>query len=38
MGMRQARFFGMAMVKFQAFMTAAAYNLQRYMTLAAAAR
>lgn len=38
MGMRQARFFGLEMVKFQAFMTAAAYNLQRYMTLAAAAR
>jgi hypothetical protein len=37
MGMRQARFFGLAMVQFQAFMTAAAYNLQRYMTLAAAA-
>lgn len=37
MGMRQARFFGLAMVQFQAFMTAAAYNLQRHMTLAAAA-
>ena len=37
MGMRQARFFGLAMTRFQAFMTAAAYNLQRYMTLAAAA-
>jgi len=37
MGMRQARFFGVAMVRFQGFMTAAAYNLQRYMTLAAAA-
>lgn len=36
MGMRQARFFGLAMVRFQAFMTAAAYNLQRYITLAAA--
>ena len=33
MGMRQARFFGMYMVQFQAFMTAAAYNLQRYITL-----
>ena len=38
MGMRQAKFFGIEMVRFQAFMTAAAYNLQRYMTLAAAAR
>ena len=37
MGMRQARFFGMEMVKFQAFMTAAAHNIQRYMTLASAA-
>lgn len=37
MGMRQARFFGLHMVQFQAFMTAAAYNLQRYFTLAAAA-
>jgi hypothetical protein len=37
MGMRQARFFGMHMVQFQAFMTAAAYNLQRYFTLVAAA-
>lgn len=33
MGMRQARFFGMHMVQFQAYMTAAAYNLQRYITL-----
>ena len=33
MGMRHARFFGMYMVQFQAFMTAAAYNLQRYITL-----
>lgn len=36
MGMRHARFFGMHMVEFQAFMTAAAYNLQRIMTLKAA--
>lgn len=36
MGMRQARFFGLAMVQFQAFMTAAAYNLQRFITLSAA--
>jgi hypothetical protein len=33
MGMRHARFFGKYMVQFQAFMTAAAYNLQRYVTL-----
>lgn len=33
MGMRHARFFGMYNVQFQAFMTAAAYNLQRYITL-----
>jgi hypothetical protein len=33
MGMRHARFFGMHMVQYQAFMTAAAYNLQRLMTL-----
>lgn len=33
MGMRHARFFGMHMVQFQGFMTAAAYNLQRLMTL-----
>jgi hypothetical protein len=36
MGMRQARFFGLHRVEFQAHMTAAAYNFQRYMTLAAA--
>lgn len=36
MGMRHARFFGMHMVEFQAYMTAAAYNLQRIMTLMAA--
>lgn len=36
MGMRQARFFGMHMVEFQAHITAAAYNFQRYMTLKAA--
>lgn len=36
MGMRQGRFFGLAMVQFQAFMTAAAYNLQRFITLSAA--
>ena len=35
MGMRQGRFFGLAMVQFQAFMTAAAYNLQRFITLSA---
>jgi len=35
MGMRHARFFGMHMVQFQAYLTAAAYNLQRYMTLTA---
>ncbi len=33
MGMRQARFFGMHMAEFQGFLTAAAYNLQRYATL-----
>jgi hypothetical protein len=33
MGMRHARFFGMYNVQFQSFMTAAAYNLQRYITL-----
>lgn len=33
MGMRHARFFGMHMVQFQAFMTSAAYNLQRLITL-----
>lgn len=37
MGMRQARFFGLHMAQFQAYMTAAAYNLQRYFTLKAAA-
>jgi IS5 family transposase len=36
MGMRQARFFGLYRVQFQACMTAAAYNLQRYFTLIAA--
>jgi IS5 family transposase len=36
MGMRHARFFGMHRVQFQAYMTAAAYNLQRYITLKAA--
>lgn len=35
-GMRHARFFGMRKVQFQAFMTAAAYNLQRLFTLTAA--
>jgi IS5 family transposase len=35
MGMRHARFFGMLKVQFQAFMTAAAYNLQRLFTLTA---
>jgi len=40
MGMRHARFFGMHMVQFQAFMTSAAYNLQRLITMStrAAAR
>lgn len=33
MGMRHARFFGMYNVQFQALMTAASYNLQRYITL-----
>lgn len=37
MGMRHARFFGMHKVQFQAFMTAAACNLQRFFTLAPAA-
>ncbi len=37
MGMRHARFFGMFKVEFQAFLTAAAYNLQRYATLRAQA-
>lgn len=35
MGMRHARFFGMHMVQFQAYMTAAAYDLQRIITLSA---
>ena len=35
MGMRQARFFGMHRVQAQAHMTAAAYNLQRCITLLA---
>lgn len=35
-GMRHARFFGMHCVQFQAFMTAAAYNLQRIFTLTSA--
>lgn len=35
MGMRHARFFGLLNVQFQAFMTAAAYNLQRCFTLLA---
>lgn len=35
MGMRHARFFGMHKVQFQAYMTAAAYNLQRLFTLTA---
>lgn len=35
LGMRHARFFGMQKVQFQAFMTAAAYNLQRLFTLTA---
>lgn len=38
MGMRHARFFGMHMVQFQAFMTSAAYNLQRLITLSTRAR
>ena len=33
MGMRHARFFGMHMVQAQAHLTAAAYNIQRYITL-----
>lgn len=36
MGMRRARYFGMHMVQFQAHMVAAAYNVQRYITLMAA--
>ncbi len=35
MGMRHARFFGLHKVQYQAFMTAAAYNLQRLFTLIA---
>lgn len=38
MGMRHARFFGMHMVQFQGFMTAAAYNLQRIITLSVGVR
>lgn len=37
MGMRHARFFTMKKVQLQAYMVAAAYNLQRVMTLMAAA-
>lgn len=37
MGMRHARFFSIRKVQFQAFMTAAAYNLQRLFTLKATA-
>jgi len=33
MGMRHARFFGMHLVQYQAYLTAAAYNLQRVFTL-----
>lgn len=33
MGMRHARFYGMQMMQFQAYMTSAAYNLQRLFTL-----
>ncbi len=35
MGLRQARFFSKEMVQFQAYLTAAAYNLQRIFTLTA---
>ena len=35
-GLRQARYFGQAPTQFQAFMTAAAYNLQRIATMLAA--
>ena len=35
-GLRVARYFGQAHTQFQAFMTAAAYNLQRIATLLAA--
>lgn len=37
MGMRNARFFTMKRVQLQAYMVAAAYNLQRFFTLRAAA-
>jgi len=37
MGMRHARFFGLLASQFQAFMTSAAYNLQRYITVLVAA-
>jgi len=37
-GMRHARFFGMKRTQMQAFFVAAAYNLQRIITLQAAAR
>jgi len=37
-GLRAARYFGQKMTQFQAFMTAAAYNLQRIATLLAARR
>ena len=33
MGMRHARFFGMIKMQMQSYMVAAAYNLQRYITL-----
>lgn len=33
MGMRHARFFGMHLVQYQAYLTAATYNLQRIFTL-----
>ena len=36
MGMRNARFFTMKKVQLQAYLVAAAYNLQRVMTLTAA--
>lgn len=37
-GMRHARFFGLLKTQFQAYMTAAAYNLQRLFTLTASRR
>lgn len=37
MGMGQARFLGLHMAQFQAYMTAAVYNLQRYLTLTSTA-